>query len=219
MNQQNENEEEDPANRQQEDEDSGSRQASTIQTSWRGAAILLMTSAIIATGVSVGLCGKETESNTWNPKQQRRRLVSGGYGPQKLSADMVNPRVLNVHVVPHTHDDVGWLKTVEQYYYGLNNTIQGVCVKDILDSVVASLLEDESRTFTYVETKFFSMWWNEQTDAIKDSVRYLVASEQLSFTNGAWCMHDEAATHFMGMIDQTTLGHEFLKRELGVVPK
>lgn len=31
-------------------------------------------------------------------------------------------------------------------------------------------------------------------------------------------MHDEATTHFMGMIDQTTLGHTFLKQELGVVP-
>jgi len=32
-------------------------------------------------------------------------------------------------------------------------------------------------------------------------------------------MHDEATTHYMGMIDQTTLGHSFLKKELGVIPK
>jgi alpha-mannosidase len=136
----------------------------------------------------------------------------------KFAANMTDPKVLNVHVVPHTHDDVGWLKTVDQYYFGLNMSIQNACVKDILDSIIAALLDNPSRTFTYVEQKFFSMWWERQSKAVQDSVRFLVANKQLGFVNGGWCMHDEATTHFIGMIDQTTLGHSFLKKELGVVP-
>lgn len=62
------------------------------------------------------------------------------------------------------------------------------------------------------------MWWYEQDEETKRAVKKLVQDESLSFVNGGWCMHDEAATHYMGMIDQTTLGHAFLKKELGVVP-
>jgi len=127
-------------------------------------------------------------------------------------------KILNIHIVAHTHDDVGWLKTVEQYYHGRNSTIQRACVRCILDSVISALQHSSSRKFTYVEMAFFSMWWDAQSNDMKESVRELVKNGQLSFANGGWCMHDEATTHYMGMIDQTTLGHQFLKEELDYVP-
>ena len=127
-------------------------------------------------------------------------------------------KTLNIHFVSHTHDDVGWLKTVDQYFEGKNNTIQNACVNCILDSVVKELQNDSKRKFTYVEMAYFSMWWDLQTPETKNEVRKMVANQQLSFVNGGWCMHDEATTHFMGMIDQTTLGHDFLKREFDFIP-
>lgn len=32
-------------------------------------------------------------------------------------------------------------------------------------------------------------------------------------------MHDEATTHYIDMIDQTTLGHKFIKEEFNVTPR
>ena len=93
---------------------------------------------------------------------------------------------LNVHLVPHSHDDVGWHKTVDQYYYGSRKIIDTGGVQYILDSVVLSLMADPARKFVYVEQAFFQRWWNEQTEAKKQDVRGLVANGQLEFINGGW---------------------------------
>ncbi|KAH0465233.1 hypothetical protein IEQ34_005336 [Dendrobium chrysotoxum] len=144
--------------------------------------------------------------------------VGGGFIRYNTTAGVVDGK-LNVHLVPHTHDDVGWLKTVDQYYVGSNNSIQGACVNNVLDSLVVALLKDPNRKFVYAEQAFFQRWWAEQSDIMQEAVKKLVDSGQLEFVNGGWCMHDEAATHYIDMIDQTTLGHLMIKKQFNHIPR
>uniref|UniRef100_A0A672MJF1 Lysosomal alpha-mannosidase n=1 Tax=Sinocyclocheilus grahami TaxID=75366 RepID=A0A672MJF1_SINGR len=125
------------------------------------------------------------------------------------SCPATNPSMLNVHLVPHTHDDVGWLKTVDQYYYGDRNNIQHAGVQYILDSVIDQLQKDPARRFIYVETAFFYRWWRQQSQSTQKIVAQLVNEGRLEFINGGWCMSDEATTHYSAVIDQMTLGLRF----------
>ncbi|CAI0456274.1 unnamed protein product [Linum tenue] len=105
------------------------------------------------------------------------------------------------------------------------NTSQGIVPGklnvhlNVLDSLIPALLADKNRKFIYVEIAFFERWWNEQSETMKHVVKQLVSSGQLEFINGGMCMHDEAVTHYIDMVDQTTLGHRFIKREFGVTPR
>ena len=74
---------------------------------------------------------------------------------------------------------------------------------------------NQDRKFIFVETAFFARWYEEQPSARRELVKRLVKSGQLEFINGGWCMHDEAAPFYVEMVDQTTRGHQFIKREFG----
>lgn len=88
-------------------------------------------------------------------------------------------------------------------------------VKDILDSVVKSLLQDPQRKFIYVESAFFFKWWDEQTASTRKEVQKLVAEGRLEFIGGAWSMNDEATTHYQSIIDQFTWGLRRLNDTFG----
>ncbi|CAH8588328.1 unnamed protein product [Dicrocoelium dendriticum] len=131
------------------------------------------------------------------------------------ACDLGKRGFLNVHLIPHTHDDVGWLKTVDQYYYGSMNHIQRAGVQYILDSVVDALAADPARRFTYVEVAFFDRWWRSQPDSVKQLVKNLVNSGQLQFALGAWSMSDEATVFYSDAIDQMTRGRATLRTLFG----
>eukprot|EP00347_Sterkiella_histriomuscorum_P016349 403353533 len=130
-----------------------------------------------------------------------------------------DPTHLYVHLVPHTHDDVGWLKTVDQYFTGTNISSHTGFVEMILDTVIDELIDDPNKRFTYVEMKFFTMWWNEQPADIQQSVKQLVKNGQLEFVNGGWSMHDEACPSYEDMIDNMMHGQKFLYDTFQVKPR
>ena len=125
-------------------------------------------------------------------------------------------QILNVHLIPHSHDDVGWLKTLDEYFYGSSNGIQNAQVQYVLDTVIIELENDATKNFIYVEVAFFIRWWREQTPEKQASVKRLVSNGQLEFINGGWCMNDEAAVYYEDVIDQMTIGHQFLKETFNV---
>lgn len=63
-------------------------------------------------------------------------------------------------------------KTVDGYFYGLNNQEIPGYSKRIYDSVLKELLFDENLTFTLgAEIAFFSKWYDQSSKANKEKVK------------------------------------------------
>ncbi|KAF4040772.1 Glycosyl hydrolases family 38 C-terminal domain [Phytophthora infestans] len=128
------------------------------------------------------------------------------------TSSRVDPNKLNVHLIAHSHDDPGWLISVDQYYTQR--------VQYILDTAVEELVRNPDRQFMYVEQSFFQRWWHQQGSEVRGIVKQLVREGRLDLTvNGGWCMHDEATPHYIAMVDQTAYGHQLLMDEFGISPR
>ncbi|KHJ99633.1 glycosyl hydrolase family 38 protein, partial [Oesophagostomum dentatum] len=114
--------------------------------------------------------------------------------------------VINVHLVPHTHDDLGWIKTVDQYYYGAKPELVPVGVQYIFNTVIDELQKSPERRFSFAETGFLWRWYNGHGDFEKHKLQKLVKTGQIEMIGGGWVQNDEAACHYVDIVDQMTLG-------------
>ncbi|VDM24376.1 unnamed protein product [Toxocara canis] len=122
---------------------------------------------------------------------------------------------LNVHLICHTHDDLGWIKTVEEYYYGAHKDLVPVGVQYIIDSVATELQKDLSRRFSWAETGFLWRWINTHSDFQRHNLAKLVQKGQIEIVGGGWVQNDEATAHYIDIIDQMTFGLRKLNETFG----
>ncbi|XP_061479767.1 alpha-mannosidase 2 [Rhineura floridana] len=118
---------------------------------------------------------------------------------------------LQVFVVPHSHNDPGWLKTFDDYFRDQT--------QHILNNMVIKLQEDKGRKFMWSEISYFSKWWDGIDSQKKDAVKRLIEEGQFEIVTGGWVMPDEASPHYFALIDQLIEGHQWLEKALGVKPK
>jgi hypothetical protein len=120
---------------------------------------------------------------------------------------------LKIIVVPHSHCDPGWIQTFDEYFQSQT--------KQILSSIIESLMKDPKRTFIWAEISYFEWWWKEQNSIVKNNVRHLLQNKQFEFVTGGWVQPDEANTQLYAMEIQLEEGHDFIAREFGskYIPK
>ena len=117
---------------------------------------------------------------------------------------------LTVIVVPHSHSDPGWHKTVDSYFEEQT--------KKTLDNMLDKLQQYPNMTFVWAESVFLSMWWSELSRAKQHIVLLLLKRGQLEIVGGSWVVPDEANPHYFAIIDQMIEGHQWLKDNTGIYP-
>jgi hypothetical protein len=101
-----------------------------------------------------------------------------------------------VWLVPHSHDDLGWLKTVDQYYRDNVHPMFESVLKCLLQGtppphwplialvVIVCVCADRRRVFNEVEMGFFSIWWAALDSTRRDIVRHLIKEKRFAFMLG-----------------------------------
>lgn len=116
-----------------------------------------------------------------------------------------------VIIVPHSHNDPGWLKTFVNYFQSDS--------KQILNLMIGKMQEYKDMTFIWPEISFLQLWWDQAHPSKQRALKRLINSGRFEITTGGWVMSDEANVHIYAMLDQLIEGHQWLKNNLNVTPK
>lgn len=117
---------------------------------------------------------------------------------------------LKVVIVPHSHNDPGWLKTFVNYFQSDS--------RQIINLAVTKMPEYKDMTFIWSEMSFLQMWWDQAHPTKQRTLKKLIEEGRFEITTGGWVMTDEANAHVFAMVDQLIEGHQWVKTNLNFTP-
>uniref|UniRef100_A0A0N5C217 Alpha-mannosidase n=1 Tax=Strongyloides papillosus TaxID=174720 RepID=A0A0N5C217_STREA len=123
------------------------------------------------------------------------------YDKSKVSSEPT----LHVFVVPHSHQDPGWLETFEGYF---DNKVDY-----ILSSLSNFIVNNDDMRFIYAEMSFLERYWSRKNSTEREKIKKLVKDGSIEIVTGGWVMTDEANSHYFAQIMELFEGHEFLKNQ------
>ena len=114
------------------------------------------------------------------------------------------------HLIAHSHDDLGWLVTEQEY--------EDLLVSHILRSSSTYLAGDPRTKFSFCNIGFLKHWIDSD---YKNSQLFkkVVDSGQMEILNGGFAVHDNAATYFDDIINTYEYGREFVFKQFGLIPR
>ena len=119
---------------------------------------------------------------------------------------------LNIHIIPHTHMDPGWLRTPEEYY-------SEELIQEIFNTALNELTLDSKKTFVINEIYFFKIWYSNLNEEDKMKFQQLIKEKRIEFVSGSYIINDEATPLYYNIIDQIRIGHQYLLQEFGIIPQ
>ncbi|KAJ2162818.1 Alpha-mannosidase 2 [Coemansia sp. RSA 552] len=129
------------------------------------------------------------------------------------------PHNLTLHMVPHSHSDIGWNLSFEGYYRR--------SVQNVLRRVVRELWADPRRRFTWGDLAFVDMWMDDEGDqpsglgtlTWRQALSELIRHGQWDMVGGTYVSPDEGMTTWWAHTMVVDVGHRTLARHLNVTTR
>ncbi|CAG9332642.1 MAN2A2_10 [Blepharisma stoltei] len=111
-------------------------------------------------------------------------------------------------IIPHSHCDLGWVETIEDYYKKQ--------VRSIFQNIITLLSENHDRKFVWSETSFLKMFMDEAEADDKEVIKRFISEGRLEIVGGGFVQSDEANPDIEMVIRQIETGHNYLYENFGI---